>query len=71
MEDEKIYKVIELIGSSPTSWEDAVQTIVAKAAKSIRDLRVVEVVKLDARLEDGKVKAFRAKVNISFKLEED
>lgn len=71
MEDEKIYKVIELVGSSPISWEDAVQTIVAKAAKSIRDLRVVEVVKLDARLEDGKVKAFRAKVNISFKLEED
>jgi flavin-binding protein dodecin len=70
MEDEKVYKVIELVGSSPTSWEDAVQTIVTKAAQSIRDLRVVEVVKLDARLEDGKVKAFRAKVNLSFKLED-
>ena len=70
MEDEKVYKVIELVGSSPTSWEDAIQTIVAKAAQSIRDLRVVEVVKLDARLEDGKVKAFRAKVNVSFKLED-
>jgi len=70
MEDEKVYKVIELVGSSPTSWEDAVQTIVAKAAQSIRDLRIVEVIKLDARLEDGKVKAFRAKVNLSFKLED-
>ena len=70
MEDEKVYKVIELVGSSPTSWEDAIKAIVAKAAQSIRDLRVVEVVKLDARLEDGKVKAFRAKVNISFKLED-
>ena len=70
MEDEKVYKVIELVGSSPTSWEDAIQTIVAKASQSIRDLRVVEVVKLDARLEDGKVKAFRAKVNLSFKLED-
>ncbi|NPD87712.1 MAG: dodecin domain-containing protein [Asgard group archaeon] len=71
MEDGKVYKVVELVGSSPTSWEDAIHSIVAKASKSIRDLRVVEVVKLDVRLEDDKVKAFRAKVNLSFKLEED
>ncbi|MCG3221677.1 MAG: dodecin domain-containing protein [Candidatus Heimdallarchaeota archaeon] len=71
MEDEKVYKVVELVGSSPTSWEDAIHSIVAKASKSIRDLRIVEVIKLDVRLEDDKVKAFRAKVNLSFKLEED
>ena len=71
MDDEKVYKVIELVGSSPTSWEDAVKTIVAKASKSIRDLRVVEVVNLDVRLENDEIKAFRAKVKLSFKLEED
>ena len=71
MEDEKTYKIIELVGSSPNSWEEAVQGIVAKASKSIRDLRVVEVVKLDVRLEDGMIKAYRARVKVSFKLEED
>ena len=71
MEDEKTYKIIELVGSSPNSWEEAVQGIVAKASKSIRDLRVAEVVKLDVRLEDGMIKAYRARVKVSFKLEED
>ncbi len=71
MEDEKTYKLIELVGSSPNSWEEAVQGIVAKASKSIRDLRVVEVLKLDVRLEDGMIKAYRARVKVSFKLEED
>lgn len=71
MEDEKTYKIIELVGSSPNSWEEAVQGIVAKASKSLRDLRVVEVIKLDVRLEDGMIKAYRARVKVSFKLEED
>ncbi len=71
MEDEKTYKLIELVGSSPNSWEEAVQGIVAKASKSIRDLRVVEVIKLDVRLEDGMIKSYRARVKVSFKLEED
>jgi flavin-binding protein dodecin len=71
MEDEKTYKIIELVGSSPNSWEEAVQGIVAKASKSIRDLRIAEVIKLDVRLEDGMIKAYRARVKISFKLEED
>ncbi|MFW9852180.1 MAG: dodecin family protein [Candidatus Thorarchaeota archaeon] len=71
MEDEKTYKIIELVGSSPNSWEEAVQGIVAKASKSLRDLRIAEVTKLDVRLEDGMIKAYRARVKVSFKLEED
>jgi len=71
MEDEKTYKIIELVGSSPNSWEEAVQGIVGKASKSLRDLRIAEVVKLDVRLEDGMIKAYRARVKVSFKLEED
>ena len=53
MDDDKVYKIIELVGSSPNSWEEAVQTAVAQASKSLRDLRVVEVDKLDARIKDG------------------
>lgn len=68
-EDEKVYKIIELVGASPNSWEEAVEIAVDQASKSIRDLRVVEVSKLDARIKDGKVVAYRAKVNISFKVE--
>jgi len=69
MEDDKVYKVIELVGSSQISWEDAVKTVVANASKSLRDLRIVEVEKLDVRLEDGEIKAYRARVKLSFKLE--
>ncbi|MCG3216631.1 MAG: dodecin domain-containing protein [Candidatus Heimdallarchaeota archaeon] len=68
-EDEKVYKIIELVGASPNSWEEAVEIAVDQASKSIRDLRVVEVSKLDARIKDGKIVAYRAKVNISFKVE--
>jgi hypothetical protein len=64
---ESVYKVIELVGSSTESWEKAAQTAVEKASKSLRDLRVVEVVKLDMKIEDGKVAAFRARLNVSFK----
>jgi hypothetical protein len=64
---ESVYKVIELVGSSTESWEKAAQTAVEKASKSLRDLRIVEVVKLDMKIEDGKVAAFRARLNVSFK----
>lgn len=66
---ESVYKVIELVGVSPNSWEDAIKNIVAKAAKTLRDLRIAEVVLLDAKIEDQKVALFRAKVKLSFKFE--
>jgi flavin-binding protein dodecin len=66
---ESVYKVIELVGTSPESWEKAVAAAVARAAGSLRDLRVAEVSQLDVSIEDGKVSAYRAKVNVSFKYE--
>jgi hypothetical protein len=66
---ESVYKVIELVGTSEESWEKAASAAVTKASKSLRDLRVAEVVELDLVIEDGKVKAFRAKVKVSFKFE--
>lgn len=70
---ESVYKVIELVGTSTESWEKAATAAVETAAKSLRDLRVAEVVTTDLVIEDGKVRAFRAKVKISFKyhIEED
>ena len=62
-----VYKVIELVGSSSESWEKAAQAAVETASKSLRDLRIAEVTQLDMHLEDGKVKAYRAKVKVSFK----
>ena len=67
---ESVYKVIELVGSSPDSWEKAVANAVSRASKTLRDLRIAEVTKLDVHIEDGKVKAYRAKVNVSFKFED-
>lgn len=64
---EPVYRVTEVIGSSPTSWEDAAKNAVAVAAKSLRDLRIAEVAKLDMKVEDGKVVAFRARILLSFK----
>jgi flavin-binding protein dodecin len=64
------YRVTEIIGTSPVSWEDAAKTAVETAATSLRDLRVAEVEKLDVKIEDGKVIAFRAKISLSFKYEE-
>ncbi len=64
---ESVYKIIELVGTSPEAWEKA--AAVAEAAKSLRDLRVAEVSQLDLALEDGKVKSYRAKVKLSFKYE--
>jgi flavin-binding protein dodecin len=66
---ENVYKVIELVGTSEESWEKAASAAVTKAAGSLRDLRVAEVVELDLQLEEGQVKAYRAKVKISFKYE--
>jgi dodecin len=67
---ESVYKVIELVGTSSESWEKAATAAVDKASKTLRDLRVAEVAELDLQLEDGKVRAYRAKVRVSFKYED-
>ncbi|MGD9289483.1 MAG: dodecin family protein [Desulfobacterales bacterium] len=64
---ESIYKVIQLVGSSSTSWEDAAKNAIEKAGQTLRDLRIAEVEKLDMKVENGKVTAYRARVNLSFK----
>ncbi len=66
---ESVYKVIELVGTSTESWEKAAIAAVNRAAESLRDLRIAEIVELDMQLEDGKVLAYRAKVKVSFKFE--
>ncbi len=66
-----VYKVIQLIGTSSESWEDAAKVAVEKAAKSLRDLRVAEITELDMQVQDGKVASYRAKVKVSFKYEGD
>lgn len=66
---ENVYKVIELVGTSKESWEKAAAAAVAKAGKTLRDLRVAEVGRLDLQLRDGKVEAYRARVSVSFKYE--
>jgi flavin-binding protein dodecin len=67
--DNPVYKIVEVVGSSTTSWEDAARAAVESAAKTLRDLRVAEVTKLDMKIEDGKVVAYRARVSLSFKYE--
>ena len=66
---ESVYKVIELVGTSTESWEKAASAAVARAAQSLRDLRIAEIEALDMQLEDGQVQAYRAKVKVSFKYE--
>ncbi|HEX9606421.1 MAG TPA: dodecin family protein [Gemmatimonadaceae bacterium] len=66
---ESVYKVIELVGTSSESWEKAAAAAVKQASKSLRDLRVAEVLQLDMHLKDGKVEAYRAKLKVSFKFE--
>ena len=61
------YKIIELVGTSDQSWEEAARTAVETASESLKDLRVAEITKLDLTIEDGKVTAFRARINVSFK----
>lgn len=67
MPADSVYKVIELIGTSSTSWEDAAQNAITTAGRSLRDLRIAEIGKLDMKVEDGRVVAYRARVQLSFK----
>ena len=66
---ESVYKVIELVGTSTESWEKAAKAAIDRAAKSLRDLRIAEIVAQDMVLKNGKVEAYRAKVKVSFKFE--
>jgi flavin-binding protein dodecin len=66
---ESVYKIIELVGTSEESWEKAASAAVARAAGSLRDLRIAEVAELDLQIEDGAVMAYRARVKVSFKYE--
>ncbi len=66
---ESVYKVIELVGTSSDSWEKAAAAAIQRASQSLRDLRIAEVVELDMQLEDGQVRAYRARVKVSFKYE--
>ena len=63
------YKIIELVGTSDVSWEEAAKNAVETAGKSLRDLRIAEVTKLDMKIEDGRVVAYRTRLNLSFKYE--
>lgn len=65
-----IYKVIELIGSSPVSWEDAAKTAIEKAAKTLEDLRIAEVIEQDCKIENGTITQYRTKVRLSFRFKE-
>ncbi|HMI93722.1 MAG TPA: dodecin family protein [Polyangiales bacterium] len=67
---DSVYKIIEIVGTSTESWEKAAAGAVAKASKSLRDLRVAEVSQLDMQIKNGKVEAYRAKLKISFKFED-
>lgn len=67
---ESVYKVVELIGTSPNSWEEAAKNAVETASKSLKDLRIAEAVEFDMKVEDGKVSAFRTKVKVSFKYQD-
>ena len=62
-----VYKIVELVGSSPTSWEEAAKNAVETAGKTLKDLRIAEITQMDMKIENGKVTAYRAKVNLSFK----
>jgi flavin-binding protein dodecin len=66
---DSVYRVFEVIGTSPKSWEDAAMSAIRMASKSLRDLRVAEVVEQDLVIDNGKVEAFRTKLRVSFKLE--
>jgi flavin-binding protein dodecin len=67
----KVYKIIELIGSSPNGWEEAVKNVIDTASAELTNLRIAEIVELDTRLEGGKVAEYRAKVRLSFKVERE
>ncbi|MBU8848015.1 MAG: dodecin family protein [Desulfobacterales bacterium] len=67
--EKSVYKIVEVVGFSETSWEDAAQAAVAAVDKSVRDMRVAEVIKMDMRLEDNRIVGYRTKLKVSFKLE--
>jgi flavin-binding protein dodecin len=64
---ESVYKIIELVGTSDISWEEAAKNAIETANKSLKDLRIAEIKKLDMKIEDGKVMAYRARISLSFK----
>lgn len=66
---DSVYKVIELVGTSTESWEKAATNAIDRAGRTLRDLRIAEVVKLDLQLENGQVRAYRARVKVSFRYE--
>ena len=68
---DSVYKVIELVGTSTESWEKAAASAVELASKSLRDLRIAEVVEMDIQIDDGKVRAYRTKIKLSFKYEKE
>jgi hypothetical protein len=68
---DSVYKVIELVGTSTESWEKAAAVAVEQASKSLRDLRIAEVVEMDLQIDDGKVRAYRTKIKLSFKYEKE
>ncbi len=68
---ESVYKIIELVGTSTESWEKAALAAVTRAGKTLRDIRIAEVTDLDMHMQDGKVQAYRAKVKLSFKYEDE
>ena len=65
-----VYKIVEIIGTSPTSWEDAAQKALATASKSLEELRIAEVVKQDVTIDKGKITSYRVRLNLSFKFRE-
>ena len=67
---ESVYKIIDLVGSSSTSWEDAATKAIDRASQSLRDLRIAEVQKLDIKIEDGKPTQFRTNLRVSFKFQD-
>ncbi len=68
---DSVYKVIELVGTSTESWEKAAAAAVEQAARSLRDLRIAEVVEMDLQIDEGKVRAYRTKIKVSFKYEKE
>ena len=64
---ESVYKIIELVGTSKMSWEDAAQTAVETASRSLKDLRIAEVVEMDMQIDEGKIVGYRTKIRLSFK----
>lgn len=68
---DSIYKVIEIIGSSEVSWEDAAKKAIARASKTLEELRIAEVVEQDLKIEDGKIAAYRTKLRVSFRFKDE